>query len=427
MDAVRLPAESVRKPVSGDGTLIVSQCYWPEMAGGAPPVQQLADSIVGGPAPQPVTVICARPFYPHKQVFDTHRKGQRDYETHNGVLIERLFAPPPQTGALKSRLWSEGIFAARVGVRLFRKRRATVALAVCPSILNVLVMVSVLPARAGRIAVVHDIQSGLAESLNIGKGRIVLSALRTLERFTLNRVDEIITLSPAMADTIRGLGVTTPIRIIPPTIDDEGITPQPEPDGPITLLYSGNLGRKQGLGQLLDLAALMKERQWPVRLIIRGDGNYRETLVTAASTRALDGVIRFEPFWPTETLSEGLASGHIHLVPQDPVGAAFAVPSKIYAIMAAGRPFICTAEPESPMDQIRRQTDAFLTCPPNDPERLAETVERLLNNPTERARLGKNGRAHVEATAGKAACRAAYLDVISGRQDAPGWKTVEVT
>jgi colanic acid biosynthesis glycosyl transferase WcaI len=48
------------------------------------------------------------------------------------------------------------------------------------------------------------------------------------------------------------------------------------------------------------------------------------------------------------------------LAPQNPSGAAFAVPSKIYSIMAAGRPFICTAEEGSPLDRLRAVSNAFI-------------------------------------------------------------------
>ncbi|MBK5970197.1 MULTISPECIES: glycosyltransferase [Thiorhodovibrio] len=101
------------------------------------------------------------------------------------------------------------------------------------------------------------------------------------------------------------------------------------------------------------------------------------------------------------------------MVPQDPAGAAFAVPSKIYSIMAAARPFIATAEPGSPLDQLRAASDAFVTCPPNDPTAFADAVERLIADPAERARLGANGRAYVERHAGRAAALRAYQEMIT--------------
>ncbi|TCT18699.1 hypothetical protein [Thiobaca trueperi] len=63
------------------------------------------------------------------------------------------------------------------------------------------------------------------------------------------------------------------------------------------------------------------------------------------------------------------------------------------------------------------ESDAFVTCPPNRPDRLADAVERLMADPAERARLGMNGRAYVERHAGRDAAARAYRALIG---DPPG-------
>jgi colanic acid biosynthesis glycosyl transferase WcaI len=391
--------------------LILSLCYWPEKAGGAPPVQQMAEALAQGDAQ--VSVLTTRPSYPEMAVFPAYRDGSRDWETHQGVTIQRLAVPPqPADRKILSVLKTEGLFAFKAWWSLLRQPRPDVAVAVSPSILAVLAMRLAVSRRARRIAVVHDIQSGLAKSLKITRLGIVTRVLAWLERRALGGLDELITLSPAMADVIRKLGVMTPISIVPPTVDDERIRPQPEPDGPMRLLYSGNIGRKQGLEQLLDLAEELQQRRANCEMIIRGDGNYRATLQQLAAQRQLQN-LTFAPFTPIERLSDGLAEGQIHLVPQNPAGAAFAAPSKVYSIMAAGRPFVCTAEPGSPLDKLRDECDAFVICPPNQPDQFADAVERLIADPTERARLGRNGRAYVEQHAGRTAAARAYHDLVS--------------
>lgn len=391
--------------------LVLSLYYWPEKAGSAPPVQELAETLAA--AGHQVRVLTARPAYPEMTVHADYRHGQRDREHHQGVAIHRL----PQAsyrsgGTLRSRLLTEGQFALRAFWCLRREPRPDVAIAVCPSILAVLAMRLAIPARVRRLAVVHDLQSGLAKSLNITTQSRLASLIERLERAALAPLDTIVTLSEGMAEAIRALGIATPVRIIPPTVDDRLIQPQPEPPEPIVLLYSGNIGRKQGLEQLLDLAAELQRHHSPARLIIRGDGNRRAALMEQAQARALNN-LTFQPLRPAEHLSAALAEGHIHLVPQDPAGATFAVPSKLYSIMAAGRPALCTAAPDSPLDQLRAASDAFILCPPQDPVAFADAVERLIAAPAERARLGRNGRAYVEQYAGRAAAARAYGALVS--------------
>lgn len=405
-DEARRPARRV---------IIVSLCYWPEKAGSAPPVQQMAEALARDGAE--VTVLTARPSYPEQAIFPEYRDGSRDRESHHGVSIVRIPAPPQQGGGPLSILRTEGRHALGAWWQLIRQPRPNVVIAVCPSILAVLAMRLGVSGKARRIALVHDIQSGLAKSLGIARHSVVTALLEWLERVTLAGVDQIVTLSEAMVASLRGLGVRTAISIIPPTVDDDLIRPQPESAGPITLLYSGNIGRKQGLEQLVDLAEQLQRRQSDAVLVIRGDGNYRETLQRIAQGRALSN-LRFEPLRPAEELGESLAEGQIHLVPQNPAGAAFAVPSKIYSIMAAGRPFVCTAEVGSPLDRLCVESDAFVICPPNRAEALAEAVERLKADPGERARLGRNGRAYVERCAGRGAAARAYRALVDEAQPA---------
>jgi colanic acid biosynthesis glycosyl transferase WcaI len=283
---------------------IISLCYWPEKAGGAPPVQQMAETLAREVFA--VTVLTTRPSYPEMAIFPEYRNGSRDHERHNGVAIVRISAPPQTGGGPLAILRTEGRHALGAWWRLIRQPRPDVAIAVSPSILAVAAMRLGLSDKTRRIALVHDIQSGLAKSLKITRHSAIATLLEGLERITLNRVDRIVTLSEAMRDVMRHLGVTTVIDIVPPTVDDDLIRPQPESTGPITLLYSGNLGRKQGLEQLIELAERLQDRRSNCLLIIRGDGNYREALQGQARVRGLSN-LRFEPFMPVERLSEELA------------------------------------------------------------------------------------------------------------------------
>ncbi|MEA3641097.1 MAG: glycosyltransferase family 4 protein [Lamprobacter sp.] len=392
--------------------VLVSLYYWPEKAGSAPPVQQMAEVLAA--AGHQIEVLTARPAYPEMAVYPAYRDGSQDREQHQGVTIERIPQASYQPGGgLRSRLATESRFALRAWWRLIRRPRADVVIAVCPSILAVLaVRLACSGKTTRRLAVVHDLQSGLAKSLGIARQPRIARLIEGLERRALQPMARIVTLSESMAQSIRNLGITVPISIVPPTVDDDLIRPQPEQSGTPRLLYSGNIGRKQGLDQLIDLAGVLQQRGLEATLIIRGDGNYRETLERHAKARALTH-LRFEPLCPADRLAEGLAEGHIHLVPQDPAGAAFAVPSKIYSIMAAGRPFVCTAEPGSPLEALRAESDAFVTCPPNQPASFAELIERLIADPAERARLGRNGRAYVEQHAGRNAAARAYGELIA--------------
>jgi len=254
------------------------------------------------------------------------------------------------------------------------------------------------------VALVHDIQSGLAAGLGmVGSQGWLLSAMRVLERWVLNGVDVIFVLSEHMQQRLIAQGVTAPIQVLPIWVDAAAIQPiERAADGTVTALYSGNLGRKQGLNQVIDLAEILQRRNAAVRIMVRGKGGEADRLVDEAARRGLTN-IEFLPLVPTSQLANSLSEGDVHLVPQDGKAADYAVPSKVYGIMAAGRPFVATAEPGSHLWRLQEETGAFQCVPPGDPEALADAVMALGIDERRRADLGARGRAFVIARHDKAA------------------------
>jgi colanic acid biosynthesis glycosyl transferase WcaI len=238
--------------------------------------------------------------------------------------------------------------------------------------------------------------------------------MRWVERQTLNRVDLVVVLSQEMKDQLRRIGVTAPIDVVPLWVDTDHIQPVEAAARPsVKVLYSGNLGRKQGLGQIVAMAEQLAAQRPEIEIVLRGNGNQAHELVAEIEKRQLDNV-RLAELHPNEELSTALAACDIHLVPQNPQAAAFAVPSKVYNIMAVGRPFVATALPDSTLWQLQRQSGAFLCVPPDEPRSFAEAVLKLADDAQLRRELGRRGRAFVEQNYAKSL----ILGAFSSRLDA---------
>lgn len=375
--------------------LLVTQHYWPEPIGSAPYMSDLGERLAARGLR--VGVLTCRPHYPEGAVPDPYRRGRRDTEISNGVLIERV-APfrPGQRGAL-GRMIREGVFFLQGLWALMSRRicRSPLVVSLSPSIFAVLV--GVLGCRRGghHVVVVHDIQSGLAAGLGMVGGRTIAGLMRWLERVVLNKADVILVLSEDMRSHLLRQGVRVPIEVLPIWVDTGTIRPARAPRGRnVTVIYSGNLGRKQGLAQVIDMAEELARRNSPVQLLLRGEGSEAVKIDAEIAARGLDN-IRMVPLVPMERLSEGLSEGAIHLVPQDAHTADFAVPSKAYAIMACGRPFVAAARPGSQLWRLCDRSGGFLCVPAGDPLAFADAVEQLVHDPALRVRLGRNGRRYV--------------------------------
>ncbi|GAG45014.1 unnamed protein product, partial [marine sediment metagenome] len=109
-------------------------------------------------------------------------------------------------------------------------------------------------------------------------------------------------------------------------------------DGRVTLMYSGNLGVGHELDTVLH-AANRLDRGANLRLLFVGEGKMRARLIALACELGLDNV-GFCPPQPLAALSDSLAAGDIHLISQRGGTEGLIVPSKLYGIMAAGRPVV---------------------------------------------------------------------------------------
>ncbi len=375
--------------------LFVTRYFWPELIGSAPFTSDLAEWLAK--EGRRITVLSGLPHYPGSTVFPAYKGGRLTHETMGGVTIERLHSGPPRSASAVARILNEAGFLLRGlgALASGRIRRHPIVLALCPSILCVALALAARQRGGSVIAVVHDIQSGLAQQLGLNGGGLA-RLMRRVERTVLNRVDLVAVLSQEMKDQLRGLGVTTPIDVVPLWVDTDLIQPaEPAARAAIKVLYSGNLGRKQGLGQVVAMAEELATRRPEIEIVLRGNGNQAEELLAEIERRHLDNV-RLTELQPNEALATALAAGDIHLVPQNPQAASFAVPSKVYNIMAVGRPFVATALPDSTLWHLAKQSGAFLCVPPNEPLSFAEAVLKLADDPHLRAELGRRGREFVE-------------------------------
>lgn len=383
--------KTMADPASTEPELtIVTLHFHPEPTGSAPQLAMFA--AWAAQKGVKVKVVTARPHYPGRRVFDGYADGSRDHEAWRGVEIIRLTSPIRSGDGLLARLVTEGGFALALAWHMRRDHETGgTRLSLCPSVF--VPLIAGLGRRGRHTALVHDIPSGLARPL--GAGAWMAAVLRRLERWSLRACDEVVVLSPAMKRALKVRGVHRPMRVIPPMIDTDALMPQAEPAGPMTLLYSGAFGHKQGLDQLLDMAARLQRADPSIRLVLRGEGGREQAIRQQVKARGLANT-HVRPLTGQETLNAALAQGHIHLLPQRPEGADAALPSKLFASMAVGRPVIATADPGTPVADWIGRAGCGLIARPYDAPALTDAVLRLAGDPEKRAAMGRAGRRMAE-------------------------------
>ena len=152
------------------------------------------------------------------------------------------------------------------------------------------------------------------------------------------------------------------------------------------------MGASQGLETLLEAATLVRHCENLLFLLI-GRGPGRAVLESQAQTRRLTN-IRFLPFQPGEDVPEVYASADLHVVLlRRKISAS--VPSKVYSIMASGRPLVAAVPAGNEVASLVERSGAGLVVPPEEPRELADAILRLAKDPETRNQMGECGRACV--------------------------------
>jgi len=157
-------------------------------------------------------------------------------------------------------------------------------------------------------------------------------------------------------------------------------------------LHGGNLGRKQGLDNLLDAALHLRDSG--VRIVLSGDGNDRERLENRARELGLDNVQFIELQGPGRWEAV-MAASDLLLVNQRSSVTDMSLPSKLTSYFAAGRPIVAAASPDSETAREIAAAEAGSTVPSDDPVALSNAILALKQSASA-AELGARGRRYAE-------------------------------
>jgi glycosyltransferase involved in cell wall biosynthesis len=156
------------------------------------------------------------------------------------------------------------------------------------------------------------------------------------------------------------------------------------------VMYSGNLGRYQPLEVMIKAADEIKERK-DIKFVFAGDGGKKKKIQELALSMNLENVL-FIPFQPIERLAESLSMADISLMGIYPENEGVIMPSKLYGLLAIGKPIICVSDPNSEVVEILKKSGAGLHSNIDDPQELADEIVELIDNPGKAAKMGLNGR-----------------------------------
>jgi glycosyltransferase involved in cell wall biosynthesis len=392
--------------------LFLNRSYWPDVEA----TGQLLTELCGDLAlKHRVAVIAGQPNF-----VAASGGGLVQRETYQGVHIIRVRNSRFSKKSFFGRVFGLSGYLLLAAWSAFTERRPDVIVTETdPPVLGALGALLKAWHRCGFVYYLQDLYPEVGLTLGRLRPGPLTWFLRWATQFGLRHADRIVVLGEDMRQRVRDRGIDSDkIVIVPnwvdvgsvrPVVGDNALRKSWNLDGQFVVMYSGNLGLSQNLDQILVAARQLQGQ--PVRFLFVGEGGAKARLEAQATAWGLDNV-SFRPYQPKEMLSESLGVADIHLIPLQKGLAGCIVPSKLYGILAAGKPYIAAVDADSEVARITAENHTGLVIPPDSAPELVAAIQWCLSHPEETALMGQRGRRLAETSFDRPIATARFEDVV---------------
>lgn len=356
-----------------------------------------------------VTMVTGFSYYPRWKKRSEDRGKLLQTGEYKGIRVLRGYLYVPKKVTTFKRVLHELSFTSFAFLNFLRAGRHDCIVVITPPLLLGLVGIAFKYLwRAQLVIHIQDLQPDAALSLGMVKRGPLIRLLIRLESLIYRHASWIATITDSMRENLRSKGVPEDkLGVYYNWIDVAGVSELNDniPQGKFisqysqardkfTVAYAGNIGVKQGIEVLVELAEATRQYE-DIHYFIIGEGARRTQLEEYAEDKGLKNVT-FLPFIPQEQYYEMLKDVDVLFVSQKSGAGDVFFPSKLLGIMAVGKPLLISADPDSELSTMISGAGCGLVSAPGDLSCLVQNFLSLYRDPALRKSLENNGRQHVK-------------------------------
>ena len=372
--------------------------YSPEVSGIAPFNTALCEFLVS--RGHNVTMLTTFPYYPQwkKRPEDSGKLAKT--ELINGVEVVRVWHYVPRKLSSLKRIIHEATFLGLSFLRVLQMPKFDLAVVVSPP-LGLGLFAWLFSKFKGTPFVFHvqDLQPDAALSLGMLEPSRFTQALYKLEALAYAKAARVSGICRGMTLAYERKGVPLEKIILFPNgvaVPGPGYFPAPGAfrakhkigANICVATYSGNLGSKQGLDILLDVAAKLTDE--PVKIVICGDGARRAAMEEQVSIRKLKNLLML-PLQDDAAYREMQVDTSISLITQIAGTGQFFFPSKLLSAMVFRKPVLAVADSNSELARAVVESNCGRVVAPGDVDGLATALMEM-RSPEKQLTMGQNGK-----------------------------------
>ncbi len=410
--------------------LFLNQHYPPDPAPTGTLLAELARSLAA--RGHEIHVLTGRPTYE-----EARRTAVPHEELRDGVHVHRLpLLPRGRSAASRLAHYLSFAIASLVAGLCAPRPSAILAFSSTPLAGGLAARAIAWARRAPLVYVVQDVYPDVAVALGVLPARGLSTRIAAwIESCTWRRASRLVLIGTDLAALARERGVAPErIAVIENWVDVARIRPCAESrlrrelrieEHAFVVQYAGNFGRSQDLDTVLEAARLVELELCAASPASRDSGSHAVPIVrfllVGSGTRA--GEIRARcaeranmhvaPLQPEERVGDVLAAADLALVPLRRGLSRYSVPSKVYSILASGRPVGAAIDSDSEVARIVDEAECGFRVDPGDAAGLASEILRLARDRERSAQFGKNARDWVERKGTLERAAAAYESLLT--------------
>lgn len=388
--------------------LVYAHYYYPDVASTG---QILTELCEGMKETFDITVICVVPSYTGK--IEGNYKTKRIYkEDINGINVIRVRVPEFQKSNKVSRIKNllAYFFNSLIATLKIEKQDYIFTISQPPILGGVLGVLGKWIKGGKLIYNIQDFNPEQTMAVGYAKNKLLLNLVMMIDKFSCKKSDEVIVVGRDMQETLKNRFNNKKVpknTFINNWIDEKEICPSEQNHPKIVafkekynlqdkfiIMYSGNIGLYYDLENIIKVIAKFKEREDVVFAFV-GDGTVKKEIERYATENKLSNVT-FIPYQDKADLVYSLNAADIHWVVNAKGIKGVSVPSKLYGVMAAGKPVIGVLDKGSEARLIVDECNCGLCMEPGNYDEIYNKIEFILNNTEIVKGLGKSGREYLE-------------------------------
>lgn len=388
--------------------LIYAHYFYPDVASTGQILTELTEGMCDT---FDITVVCVVPSY--SGTVEEKYKSKRMYiEEFKGMKIVRVRVPEFQKSNKVSRIKNLlAYFFNSLLATLKLEKQDYIYTISQPPILGGVLGVLGKWLKGGRLIYnIQDFNPEQTMAVGYAKNKLLLNTVMAVDKFSCKRSDEVIVVGRDMQETLKNRFNDKKVpknTFINNWINEKEIYPLEQNHPKIVafkekynlkdkfiIMYSGNIGLYYDLENIIKVIGEFKEREDVVFAFV-GDGTVKGKIEEYVNNNELSNVT-FIPYQDKADLIYSLNAAHIHWVVNAKGIKGVSVPSKLYGVMASGKPVLGVLDKGSEARLIVEECNCGVCIEPGDYKEISEKIKYILNNKDEIKHLGQNGRIYLE-------------------------------